>query len=70
MITMIAYSKKPRPDAYNSRMSTFSRIYNLLEHPSKNHYTTKYSRYSGLITNARDETMVDDKHEKEDTCKG
>lgn len=51
-------------------MSTFSRIYNLLEHPSKNHYTTKYSRYSALITNASDEMMVDDKHEKEDTYKG
>ena len=70
MITMIAYSKKPRPDGYNSEMSTFSRIYNLLEHPSKNQYTTKYSRYSALITTACDETMVDDKHEKEDTCKG
>lgn len=67
---MIAYSKKPRPNAYSSEMSTFSRIYNLLEHPSKNHYTTKYSRYSALITNASDETMVDDKHEKEDTYKG
>lgn len=51
-------------------MSTFSRIYNLLEHPSKNRYTTKYSRYSALITNASDEMMVDDKHEKEDTYKG
>lgn len=67
---MIAYSKKPRPDAYNSEMSTFSRIYNLLEHPSKNHYTTKNSRYCALITNASDESLVSDKHVKEDTYKG
>ena len=67
---MIAYSKKPRPDAYNSMMSTFSRIYNLLEHPSKNHYKTKYSRYSAPVTNASDGTMGDDKPDKEGSCKG
>lgn len=70
---MITYSKKPRPDhAYNSMMSTFSRIYNLLEHPSKNHYKTKYmySRYSAPIANASDETMGDVKLDKEDSCKG
>ena len=67
---MIAYSKKPRPDAYNSIVSTFSRIYNLLEHPSKNCYTTKYSRYSAPITNASDETMADDKCDKDNSCKG
>ena len=67
---MIAYSRKPRPDAYNSMMSTFSRIYNLLEHPSKNHYKTKYSRYTAPITNASDEMMVDNNRDKDDSCKG
>jgi len=67
---MIAHSKKPRPDAYSNMMSTFSRIYNLLEHPSKTHHTAKYSRYSAPITNASDETMGDGKHDKEDSCKG
>ena len=68
---MIAYSKKPRPLAYNSMMSTFSRIYNLLEHPSKNNYSTKYSRYSAPVANASNEMMAEyEKHDKEGSCKG
>ena len=47
---MIAYSKKPRLDAYNSLMSTFSRIYNILDHPSKNNYASKYSRHTFFVT--------------------
>ena len=51
-------------------MSTFSRIYNLLEHPSKNRYSTKYSRYSAPVANASNEMMTDEKHDKDDSCKG
>lgn len=68
---MIAYSKKPRPDAYNSIMSTFSRIYNLLEHPSKDHYTSKYSRYNTFVTSTcNHETVGAEKHKNEDSSTG
>lgn len=66
---MISYSKKPRPDAYN--MSTFSRIYNLLEHPSKDHYTSKYSRYNAFVISTFNHgNMGDDKHKDEDSSTG
>lgn len=67
---MIAYSKKPRPDAYNSAMSTFSRIYNLLEHPSKDNYTSKYSRYNIFVTSTNREALGDNKHNDEDSSTG
>ena len=58
---MPAYSKKPNSNAYNSLMSTFSRIYNLLDHPSKDNYTSKYSRYNLFVTGtACNSESVDD----------
>lgn len=37
-------------NSYNSLMGTFSRIYNLLDHPSKDNYKSKYSRYNLFVT--------------------
>ena len=70
-LTMIAYSKIPGPigNAYHDRFqSTFSRIYNLLDHPSKDHYASKYSRYKNIfVINANQGTTVcgDGNHNEE-----
>lgn len=50
LFTMLACTKMPGTNAYHDRFqSTFSRIYNLLDHPSKDQYSSKYSRHNNVV---------------------
>ena len=64
---MLSHEKIPVPYTYGNFHSTFSRIYNLLDHPSKDHYQSKYSRYNGIVLSTNEGASVDDvNHNKKD----
>ena len=64
---MLSHEKIPVPYTYGNFHSTFSRIYNLLDHPSKDYYQSKYSRYNGIVLSTNEGASVDDvNHNKKD----
>ena len=56
---MIAYPNMPTNAYHDKFQSSFSRIYNLLDHPSKDHYTSKYSRYNNVFVISTNHGTVD-----------
>lgn len=68
---MLSYEKIPVPCTYGNFHSTFSRIYNLLDHPSKDYYQSKYSRYNGIVLSTNEGASKDDvNHNKKDPGTG
>lgn len=68
---MLSYEKIPVPCTYGNFHSTFSRIYNLLDHPSKDYYQRKYSRYNGIVLSTNEGASMDDvNHNKKDPGTG
>lgn len=68
---MLSYEKIPVPCTYGNFHSTFSRIYNLLDHPSKDYYQSKYSRYNGIVLSTNEGASMDDvNHNKKDPGTG
>ena len=68
---MLSYEKIPVPCTYGNFHNTFSRIYNLLDHPSKDYYQSKYSRYNGIVLSTNEGASKDDvNHNKKDPGTG
>lgn len=68
---MLSYEKIPVPCTYGNFHSTFSRIYNLLDHPSKDYCQSKYSRYNGIVLSTNEGASKDDvNHNKKDPGTG
>lgn len=68
---MLSYENIPVPCTYGNFHSTFSRIYNLLDHPSKDYYQSKYKRYNGIVLNINEGASKDNvNHNKNDPGTG